>query len=411
MHKRIVVTGLGVISPLGNNVSDFWNNLKSSKNGIKKINHFDVSNFDIKVAGFISDFNLNEFVKTKLSLKFDNFIQYGLAAGIQAIQDSNIIFNKKINKNDIGVVMGSGICGLNSIENNYRSFLQEGYKGVRSNLITNCIINTTGGYLSILHGFTGPNISVSTACATGGHSICLAEQLIRQDRAKIVIAGSSEYATTPFVISGFLALKTLSKNSNPETASRPWDLKRDGFVVSDGAACIVLEEYEHAINRDCNIYAELIGTSFNSDSYHIVRANPSGDGIYSCMKNVIDSYGLKISDIDYINAHATSTLRGDLSEGNAISRLLFNNNKNIPVSSTKSLTGHLLGASGSLEALITILCLKNQFIISNHNLENEDKSFSKLNLIKKNIKSNLKYVISNSLGFGGVNSVVLFKKL
>lgn len=411
MVKRIVVTGLGVISPLGNNIIDLWSNLRIQKTGIKKIDHFDVSGFDVKVAGTVNNFNINDFINAKLSSKFDNFIQYGLAAGCQAIEDANLISDKKINKNDVGFVIGSGICGLNSVENNYKIFLQEGYKSIKHNFINNCLINTTAGYLSILYGFKGPNIAVSTACATGGHAICLAEQLIRQGKAKVIIAGGTEHATTPFIISSFLALRTLSKNSNPLIASRPWDLKRDGFVISDGASCIVLEDYNHAIDRNCNIYSELIGSNLNSDSYHVVRPDPSGSGTYSCMKNLLDFSRVSVSEIDYINAHATSTKQGDLSEGNAIKRLLLGSKTNTIISSTKSLTGHLLGAAGSLEALITILSLKKQFVIANSNLENDDKLFSNLNLIKKNGNFKLKFAISNSFGFCGTNSVVLFKKL
>lgn len=411
MNKRVVVTGLGVISPLGNNIIDLWKNLENGNTGISKIKHFDTANFEIKVAGVIDNFFIDDFIKNKLVFKFDNFIKYGLASGIQAIEDSNINNYKKINKNDVGFVIGSGMCGMSSMEENYQLFLKDGFKNIKPNFITNCLINTISGYLSILYGFTGPNISVSTACATGGHAICIADQLIRCGKAKIVVAGGAEHATLPFIISGFLALKTLSKNSDPKKASRPWDFNRDGFVISDGSACLVLEDYDHAINRNCNIYAELVGSSFNSDAYHIVRPDLSGNGIYSCMKNVLDFSKIDISDIGYINAHATSTKQGDLGEGNAIKKLLSKKKSDVSICSTKSLSGHLLGAAGALEAVITVLSLKRQLIIANSNLDNIDDNFLGLNLISKNKKSNFNYAISNSLGFCGTNSSIIFKKL
>jgi len=410
MKKRVVVTGLGVISSLGNNIKDTWENIKKGKIGIYEINHFDTSKYETKIAGTVKNFCINDFIQKKLVKKFDPFIQYGLAAGIQAIEDAGIN-NNKINKDKVGIIIGSGIGGLTSMEKNHKALIKYGPNKIQPMFIPNCIINTVSGYLSIIYNFTGPNIAISNACATGGHAICIGKQLISENKAKIIIAGGTENASTPLAISGFSSIKALSKNKNPKTASRPWDINRDGFVISDGAACIVLEEYEHALKRNSNIYAEIVGTSMNSDAYHIISPHPKGTGTYKCMKNALKDAKIKTHDLDYINAHATSTKQGDISEGLAITNLLKKEKKNIIVSSTKSMTGHMLGASGSIETIFTILSLKEQIIIANKNLNNIDPECIKLNLITKNQKKNIQYAMSNSFGFGGTNSSIIIKKL
>lgn len=411
MTKKVVVTGLGAISSLGNDIENIWGNLLKGEIGIEKINHFDTTNFETKIAGTVKNFNVLNYVKDKLIKKLDLFIQYGVAAGIQAIEDANINNYKKIKREKIGVIIGSGIGGLISIEKNYLTLLNTGPKKINPSFIPNCIINTISGYISKLYNFTGPSFAISNACATGGYTISIAEQLIKNNRAKIIIAGGAEYASIPLVIGGFNALNALSKNTDPKKASRPWDIKRNGFVISDGAACLVLEEYEHAMSRNCKIYAEIAGTYINNDAYHIISPHPTGEGSYLCMKNALKKAKIKISDLDYINAHATSTKKGDISEGKAIENLTKKTAKNIIISSTKSQTGHLLGASGAIEAIITILCIKNKIILSNKNLDYIDSEFKNINLITKNVKKNINYAMSNSFGFGGTNSSIIIKNL
>lgn len=409
MMRRVVVTGLGVVSPLGNNIHDLWNNLLYGKIGISKIKHFDTSKCAIKVAGIVENFNINNFIRQKHVNKFDHFIQYGLAAGIQAIEDSEM-FKKNVKNNEIGIIIGSGIGGITTIEENSKINFQNGFKNLQPTFIPSCITNTIAGYLSMLYKITGPSLAISTACATGGHSICLAEQFIRNGKINMVIAGGSEKATTPLVVAGFSRINALSKNNNPCKASRPWDMDRDGFVLSDGAACLVLEEYQHALNRNAKIYAEICGTAMTSDAYNIVAPEPSGAGIYACMKNSIENANIDIDYIDYINAHATSTKLGDITESKAIKKL-FEHNKRFIVGSTKSMTGHLLGAAGSLEAIITILSIKNKIILKNINLDHIDPSCAGLPFSTENKISHIKYAMSNSFGFGGTNSSIIFGNL
>jgi len=409
MVIKVVVTGLGAVTSLGNNITEIWKNLKYGKTGISNIEHFDTSSYYTKIGGTIKNFNINNFINNKKINKLDGFIQYGLAAGIQAIDDAGIIKNN-IKRDDIGIIIGSGIGGITTIEHNNKLLNEKGSKKLQSTFISSCITNTIASYLSILYKITGPSLSISTACATGGHAICIAEQFIKNRKAKIMIAGGAEKAITPLVVAGFSIIKALSKNKNPDTASRPWDINRDGFVLSDGAACLILEEYEHALSRNANIYAEICGTGMTSDSYHIVSPDPTGKGIYSCMIDAIKNADICTDDVDYINAHATSTKNGDIAEGNAIENL-FKSNKNIIINSTKSMTGHLLGASGSLEAIITILSIKDQMILKNKNLVTHDERCGNLRLIKENKYTRIKYAMSNSFGFGGTNSSILFKKL
>lgn len=410
MRKRIVITGLGLISPIGNNINEAWNNLINGISGIKKIEEFDTSHYETKIAGTIKNFSINDFIQKKNLIKLDLFIQYGIAAGIQAIEDANINISK-IKKHDIGIIIGSGIGGLTSIEKNHKILMEYGPKKISPLFIPGCIINTIAGYLSIIYGFTGPNLAITTSCATGGHAICLAEQIINQNKAKIIITGSAEKASTPLAISGFAAAKALSTNNNIQTASRPWDTDRDGFVIGDGAGCLVLEEYNHAINRNAKIYAELSGCSMNSDAYHITKPHPESNGILTCMKNAIKQAKIKPMDIDYINAHATSTKLGDICESKAIKKLLKNDTNKTIINSTKSMTGHTLGAAGSIEAIFTILSIKNQTAIANINLNNLDPMCEKLNFITENQQKKIIYAMSNSFGFGGTNSCIVIKKL
>jgi len=411
MRKTIVITGLGLVSPLGNNVNDTWMSLKKGEVGIREIDQFDTSKYETKIAGTIKNFLITDFLQKKITKKFDFFIQYGIAAGIQAIEDAKIHDNT-IRKNKIGIIFGSGIGGLTSIEKNHKILMKYGPKRISPLFISGCIINTISGYLSILYKLTGPNLAIATSCATGGHAICLAEQLINENKAKIIITGGAEKASTPLAISGFSATKALSKNKNPKEASRPWDVNRDGFVIGDGAACIVLEEYQHAINRGAKIYAELASTSMNADGYHLTTPKPNGKGVLNCMKNALKMAKITANQLNYINAHATSTKHGDISESLAIKKLLDKHPyKKTIINSTKSMTGHMLGASGSIEAILTILSLKYQLIVSNINLKTIDPQCKGLNYITRNKKINIKYAMSNSFGFGGTNSSIIIKKL
>ncbi len=412
MHEnRIVVTGLGVISSIGNDINSAWQNIKSGKTGIQKIRHFDTSRHEIKVAGIINNFLIDDFIKKKKIKKLDLFAQYGIAAGIQAIEDSKLFANKKVEKDKVGIIIGSGIGGITSIEKNCAILNKYGEKKISPLFIPGCIMNSISGYLSIIYNITGPNLAVTTACATSGHAIYLGVQLLKLNKANVIIAGGSEKASTPLVISGFSATKALSKNKNPEEACRPWDINRDGFIIGDGAACIVMETYKHAINRNANIYAEIVGTGVNSDAFHIISPQKNGNGILNCMQLALDDAKVNVSNLTYINAHATSTKIGDISESIAIKNLIGSKyNKQIYIGSTKSITGHLLGAAGCIEIIFTILSIKNQVIPGNINLKEIDPMCLGLNFIKKTTYKNIKYAMSNSFGFGGTNSVVVLKK-
>ncbi len=411
MKKRIIISGLGIISPLGNNTKNVWNNIMKGISGINFIKDFDTSEFQVKIAGTVKDFLISNFNSQKIFKKLDVFTQYGISAGIQAIEDSELNSNPKIKKNEIGIIMGSGIGGLTSIEKNHEILMKNGPKKIKPMFIPSCIINNISGFLSIIYKFTGPNLAVTTACSSSGYAIYLGAQFIKENKTKIMIVGGAEKASTPLGVSGFSALKALSRNKNPKKASRPWDIDRDGFVIGDGAGCLVLEEYKHAVNRNAKIYAELISSNVNSDAFNIMSPDPNGNGIFKCMKTAVKKAKIKPENIDYINAHATSTKKGDITESIAIKKLLGKNYKKTMIGSTKSLTGHLLGAAGSVEAIITILSLTHQTVPANINLEKNDPRCNYLNFIKKNKKKNIKYAMSNSFGFGGTNSTIIMKKI
>ncbi|HFL8824407.1 MAG TPA: beta-ketoacyl-ACP synthase II [Candidatus Azoamicus sp. OHIO1] len=413
MLKKVVITGLGLISPLGNNVKESWENIKSGKSGVRNIIDFDTSNYKTKFAGTIKNFSIEDYCKKKNIKKFDPFIQYGIAAGMQAIIDSKINNFKKNKKNTIGIIMGSGIGGLSLIEKNTKLLDKYGPNKISPMFIPGCIINMTSGYLAIINGFHGLNLALATSCATGTHAIGLAAKLISIGETNIIIAGSSEKASTPLALSGFSATRALStRNDFPDKASRPWDVDRDGFVLGDGAGCIVLEEYEHAINRNAEIYAEICGFGMSCDAYHITSPTPDGNGTLKTMKLALKDAKINPHQLDYINAHGTSTIYGDISESMSIERLLGKNSvSKVYVNSTKSMLGHSLGAAGSIEAVITALSIKEEIIHPTINLNTIDKK-CKLNYVKNEQKKiKITYAMSNSFGFGGTNASIIFKKI
>ena len=414
--RRVVVTGLGAITPLGENVKKTWGNIVNGKSGITKLPDFDVqsgppiSDFKVRIGGVIRDYNPSDYFNQKEIKKYDEFMQYGLIAAEEAWQDSNIKVSEE-NCRRIGVSMSSGIGGITTLEDTRVLIDQKGPKRISPFCIPATIINLISGNFSIKHNLQGPNTAVVTACTTGTHNIGLSARMIAYGDADVMIAGGSDKANTCIGIGGFSAAKALSAshNDSPECASRPWDKDRDGFVLSNGAGSIVLEEYEHARNRGAKIYCELIGYGMNADAYHITNTN--GRGAYECMKLAVKDADIPTDNIDYINAHGTSTPSGDLNESQAIEKLFGQYSKNVVVSSTKSMTGHMLGAAGAVEAIFSILAIENQIAPPTINL-NEPGKGCNLDYIP-NIARDMRIdiALSNSFGFGGTNGALLFKKI
>tara|TARA_B100001057_G_scaffold494631_1_gene591638 strand:- start:1517 stop:2767 length:1251 start_codon:yes stop_codon:yes gene_type:complete len=415
--RRVAVTGMGLLSSIGNNKNITWDNLIKGKSGIKKIEHFDVSNLPAKIAGYINNnpkkeyfFNESNFLDNRDINRNDRFIQYGLVAADMAIQDAGIKNTSEEDKLKIGVSVGSGIGGLETIYEGSLTINNKEPKKLSPFFIPSSLVNLLSGQISIKYGFKGPNHSVVTACATGAHSIGDSGEMIKRGAADIMIAGGSEAAVCRLGIAGFCAARSLSTayNDNPSEASRPWDIHRDGFVMGEGAGILVLEEMEHAKKRGANIYAELIGYGMSGDAYHITAPADDGDGGFRAMKAAVNMAQISSDKIDYINAHGTSTVKGDQIELNAISRLFKHD---IFVSSTKSSIGHLLGAAGSVESIFSIMSLNKGILPATLNLNNPIES-SNVNLIPK-IPHEIKisYALSNSFGFGGTNTALLFKSI
>ena len=405
LPRRVVVTGMGLISPLGNSVNESWSNCIQGCSGISE-NKVDLEDMPIKVGGRIQDFDPTKYIDSKDVRRLDTFVQYGVSAGIQAIEDAGL--DNNVDKDRVGLNIGSGIGGLDSIEKNKDILNKKSFKRVSPFFVPGSIINMTPGYLSIIKGYTGPNLSIVTACASSNHAIGTSARLIAYGDADVMVTGGSEMASTPLGVSGFLASRALSKSDDPKTASRPWDKDRDGFVLSDGAAILVLEEYEHAKNRSANIYAEVIGFGMSSDAYHMTAPSEDGTGASLSISRAISDAGISTNDIDYINAHATSTPLGDLAECNAI-KSIFDSPP--PISSTKSMTGHTLGAAGAVESIFSILSIVNNISPPTINLNNPDEGCD-LDFIPKEAR-NIKIDISlnNSFGFGGTNSTLIFKSV
>ncbi len=405
LPRRVVVTGMGLISPLGNTVTESWSNCIQGNSGISE-NIINLDGMPIKIGGRIKDFDSTQYIDPKDVRRLDTFVQYGVSAGIQAIDDAGL--DENINMDRVGLNIGSGIGGLDSIEKNKDILDKKSFKRVSPFFVPGSIINMTPGYLSILKGYTGPNLSIVTACASSNHAIGTSARLIAYGDADIMVTGGSEMATTPLGVSGFLASRALSKSDDPKKASRPWDVDRDGFVLSDGAAILVLEEYEHAKQRSANIYAEVVGFGMSSDAYHMTAPSEDGSGAALSISRAILDAGLQPDDINYINAHATSTPLGDLAECNAV-KSIFDTPP--PISSTKSMTGHTLGAAGAVESIFSIMSIVNNIAPPTINLDNPDEGCD-LDFISHQARDmKMDVALNNSFGFGGTNSTLIFKSV
>ena len=407
LHRRVVVTGLGILSPIGNTVNDAWHSCVEGKSGITKVD-IGLENNPVKIGGRLKNFNSEDFLDSKEVRRIDPFIQYGIIAANQSIENSGIL-ESNIDLTKVGINFGAGIGGIDTIEKNKVLLEERGYKKVSPFFVPGSIINMISGLVSIKHGFMGPNTSVVTACSTGNHCIGTAARSIAYGEADVMIAGGAEMASTPLSIAGFISARALSMNSDPEAASRPWDKDRDGFVLSDGAGSLVLEEFDHAKARGAIIHAEIIGFGASSDAHHMTAPPDDGRGAALSMSNAIDDAEINLSDVDYINAHGTSTPLGDIAETIALKKVFGDS---VPqISSTKSMTGHTLGAAGAIESIFCIQAINEGIIPPTINLDNPD-SLCDLNytpLVSTEKEVNI--AINNSFGFGGTNSTLVFKKI
>ncbi len=406
--RRVVVTGLGLLTPVGNDVETSWKNLMAGQSGIEPISFFDASELPVRFSGSVKSFDVESYLSRKDARKMDLFIQYGIAAAAQAIKDSGIEFAQE-NASRIGVAVGSGMGGLPLIEAGHQQLLKSGPRRVSPFFVPSTIINMIAGHLSIIHGFAGPNIAVTTACTTGVHNIGHGARIIAYGDADVMVAGGSEMATTPLSIAGFASAKALStRNDDPHAASRPWDKDRDGFVMGDGAGVVVLEEYEHAKSRGATIYAELCGFGMSGDAYHMTSPPKDGRGAAAAMKNALNDGGLNPEQVGYINAHGTSTPAGDKAEATAVKTIFDSAANDVAVSSTKSMTGHLLGAAGAIEAVFSILALNRNEIPPTINLDNPGEGCDLDFVPHTGRQAQLNYTLCNSFGFGGTNGSLLF---
>lgn len=408
--RRVVVTGLGAVSPVGLTADSSWESVLNGKSGIAPLEVFDVSEFSTRIGGSVRDFDITDYIADKEAKKMDVFIHYGLAAGCQAFEHSGVVVTDD-NADRIGVAIGAGIGGITGIENGHNSFLKGGPRRISPFFVPSNIINMISGNLSIKYGLKGPNFAIVTACTTGTHNIGEAARVIMYGDADVMVAGGAEMATSPTSLGGFASAKALSRrNDEPELASRPWDRDRDGFVLSDGAGVLVLEELEHARRRGATIYAELVGYGMSADAYHMTQPPAGGEGAARCMKNALRDAGINPDQIDYINAHGTSTPAGDLAETQAVKTVFADHAYRVAVSSTKSMTGHMLGAAGGIEAIFSVLALRDQVAPPTINLDNPDPECD-LDFVPHHARNMaLDYVMSNSFGFGGTNGTVIFKK-
>lgn len=411
INRRVVVTGLGMITPLGASLESSWDGLLAGKSGIGPITSFDTEGYPVRFGGTVPEFDISEYLSPKEARRMDGFIQYGLVTGIQAMADAGLEVTDE-NRHRIGVAVGSGIGGIVTIETCYGVLLNRGPSKVSPFFVPSCIINMVAGHLSIMFGLQGPNIAITTACTTGTHNIGFAARLIASGDADAMLAGGAEKSTSPTTMAGFGAMKALStRNDNPQKASRPWDKDRDGFVLSDGSAVLVLEEYEHARQRGAKIYCELAGFGMSADASHMTSPSENGAGAVRSMDNAINDAGLDPKDIGYINAHGTSTPLGDVAETMAIKTSMGAHAQDVSVSSTKSMIGHALGAAGSIEAVISVLSLHHQAVPPTINLENPDSDCD-LDYVPNTARDlNFSAALSNSFGFGGTNGTLIFKSL
>jgi 3-oxoacyl-[acyl-carrier-protein] synthase II len=408
--RRVVITGLGIVSPVGNDIKSAWGNILAGKSGIGPITNFDATDFPVRFCGEVRDFDVTEYITAKDARRMGEFIHYGIAAASQAINDAGL----EISEADAaraGVAIGSGIGGLKGIEMAYQTYLDGGARKISPFFVPGNIINMIAGNLSIKYGFKGPNIAIATACTTGTHNIGMAARTIAYGDADVMVAGGAEMTTCPTGIGGFAAARALStRNDDPEAASRPWDVDRDGFVLSDGAGILVLEEYEKARARGANIYAEVVGFGMSGDAYHMTQPSEGGEGPAQCMHSALADAGLACEDVDYINAHGTSTPAGDVAETRAIKRAFESHAGDVAISSTKSMTGHMLGAAGGVEAVFTALAIRDQVAPATINLDNPDPECD-LDFVPNTARQmKIDVAMSNSFGFGGTNGTLILRK-
>ena len=410
-NRRVVVTGLGIVSPVGLNLKETWDNITAGKSGVVAIDTFDTTDFSVKIAATVKGFDATSVIPAKDLKKMDTFIHYGLIAADEALKDSGLEITED-NADRIGVAIGSGIGGLPMIEVNDAKLQKGGPRKISPFFVPGSIINMISGNFSIRYGAKGPNISIVTACSTGTHSIGESARIIAYGDADVMFAGGAEMASSPLGIGGFAAARALStRNDDPAAASRPWDKDRDGFVLGDGAGVLVLEEYEHAKARGATIYAEIAGFGYNSDAYHMTMPLQDGSGAGKCMKLALNDAGINAETVDYVNAHGTSTPAGDVAETHAVKYALGNHANAVAVSSTKSMTGHLLGAAGGIEAVFSVMSIKDQIAPPTINLDNPGEGCDLDYVANTAREMKIDYALSNSFGFGGTNGTLIFKKM
>ena len=408
LHRRVVVTGLGILSPIGNTVNEAWSSCTQGLSGITNVD-VGITNSSVRIGAQLKNFNTSDHLDPKEVRRIDPFIQYGLIAANQSISDSGILEYESLNKEKVGINFGAGIGGIQTIENNKMILESKGHKKVSPFFVPGSIVNMISGLVSIKHGFMGPNTSVVTACSTGNHCIGTAARSIACGEADVMIAGGAEMASTPLSIAGFISARALSTNSDPESACRPWDKDRDGFILADGAGSLVLEDYEHAKQRNAHIYAEIIGFGMSSDAYHMTAPPEDGRGAALSMKNALIDAEINADEIDYINARGTSTPLGDLAETRALKTIFTNTMPSI--SSTKSMTGHTLGAAGAIESIFCIKSLNDNVVPPTINLINQDSECDLDYTALRSVEKKVTLAMNNSFGFGGTNSTLVFKKI
>lgn len=410
-RRRVVITGLGIVSPVGNSIPEAWDSIVNGRSGITEVTRFDTTDFPVKIAGEVKGFNVGDYLSPKEARRMDTFIHYGLAAGIQAVKDAGIEVPGE-NAERFGVNIGSGIGGLPMIEATHDDFKRGGPRKISPFFIPGTIINMISGHLSIMYGFKGPCVAMVTACTTATHCIGESARMIQYGDADVMVAGGAESTITPLAIGGFASAKALStRNDDPATASRPWDTGRDGFVLGEGAGVVVLEEYEHAKARGAKIYGEIIGYGMSADAYHMTAPCEDGDGAARSMTNAIKDSGLALTDFDYINAHGTSTPLGDVAETVAVKRCFGDHAKALAVSSTKSMTGHLLGAAGGVEAVFTTLAVHHQIAPPTINMVEQDPACDLDFVPNQARKMEIRAALSNSFGFGGTNGTLAIARI
>lgn len=410
-RRRVVVTGLGMVTSLGADVTSTWAGVLAAKSGISNIDHFDATQYKTRFAGLVRDLKAEEYMPAKELRRYDEFMHYAIAAGVQAVNDAKLEVTPQ-NASRIGVAMGSGIGGLTTIEDGHKTLLDGGPNKISPFFVPGSITNMAAGLLAIRFGLKGPNLAVTTACTTATHCIGLAARLIAYGDADVFVAGGAEKGSSPLGMAGFAAARALStRNDNPQAASRPFDKDRDGFVLGDGAGVMILEEYEHAIKRGATIYAELVGFGMSDDAFHITAPSENGEGAAASMRNALHDAGLAPESVDYINAHGTSTPAGDVAESQAIESVFGQHAYKLAVSSTKSMIGHLLGASGAVEAIFSVLAIRDNIAPPTINLENQDPA-CKLDYVPNQARPmKIDVTLSNSFGFGGTNGTLIFKRV